>query len=78
MLTGMDQRRKDPSILLEAGAADRLNQFYARFDNKDYSVQQQQITDQLNYLDNTSLVLQEDLVRHSLNRIKGRESSKSR
>lgn len=70
MLTGMNQRRKDPSILLETGAADRLNQFYARFDNKDYSVQQQQIREQLNYVDNTSLVLQENLVRQSLNRIK--------
>ena len=37
VLTGMEQRQKDPAILQEPGSADRLNRFYARFDCKDFN-----------------------------------------
>ena len=37
MLTGQDQTKKESPLLTEEGSTDRLNSFYARFDNTDFS-----------------------------------------
>ena len=37
MLTGQDQTKKESPVLNEEGPADRLNSFYDRFDNTDFS-----------------------------------------
>ena len=71
VLIGMDQRRKDPRILHESGSAERLNKFYATFDDKDYcnSMEQNRVRDELRVsVDNYLFLLQEDVVRHSLNK----------
>ena len=47
MLTGQDQAKKESSLLTEEGSADRLNSFYARFDNKDFSHEHNTLRDKL-------------------------------
>ena len=37
LLTGQDQTKKESLLLTEEGSTDRLNSFYARFDNTDFS-----------------------------------------
>ena len=47
MITGRDKAKKEPEILRTPGAADRLNKFYARFDDKDFSAEQTTIRNDL-------------------------------
>ena len=37
IITGRDKAKKDSELLRKPGSADRLNSFYARFDDKDFS-----------------------------------------
>ena len=37
LLTGQKEEKKASSLTSTPGSADRLNLFYSRFDNKDYS-----------------------------------------
>jgi hypothetical protein len=49
VLLGTDKKRKDPAILCDPGSADRLNKFYARFDNIDFSHEHHNIREQLRH-----------------------------
>ena len=47
MLTGQDQTKKESPLLTEEGSADRLNNFYARFDNSDFSLEHNALRNKL-------------------------------
>ena len=47
MLTNQDQTKKESSLLTEEGSADRLNCFCARFDNKNFSLEHNALSDKL-------------------------------
>ena len=47
VLTGTEKNNKEPAILSEHGAADRLNKFYACFDTVDFSKEQDEIKNHL-------------------------------
>ena len=49
VLTGVENKRKEPVFLSQPGSADRLNRFYARFDKKDFSSEQQNLRRSLQY-----------------------------
>ena len=46
ILTGMEEKKRDPAIITTPGSAERLNIFYSRFDDKDFSKEQKKITEQ--------------------------------
>ena len=67
----MGQKRRDPAILTEPGAVERLNRFYARFDNTDFRNEQNYIKEQLvGTVDEEAFVLPEEHVRKVLKGIK--------
>lgn len=47
MLTGQDKVKKESPLLQDDGSADRLNNFYARFDDKDFSDKHQLLRNSL-------------------------------
>ena len=67
-LLGMDKKRKDPAIISTTGSADRLNHFYARFDNKDFSKEHQEIRERLSSAVQ-KVTISEDLVIKSIRKI---------
>jgi len=74
-LTGMVKTTKDPSILGEKGSADRLNKFYARFDNTDFEVEQSTTRSQLvQMVDNSEFTLSYDCVYKILSSIQIKSS----
>ena len=76
VLTGMEKKHTDPAILKDSGAPDRLNQFYARFDDKDFSQQQRDILHRLQAsVDNSGFSLDSDLVRKELCKIKVKKAA---
>ena len=57
VLTGQNKARKACSLTSTAGAADRLNQFYSRFDNKDFSnIDEAQRAELENIIDNEEML----------------------
>ena len=46
-LTDMTKAKKEPALLKEPGSAERINKFYARFDNIDFSAEHHRIRQEL-------------------------------
>ena len=69
-LTGMGKRSKEPALLQTPGMADKLNQFYVRFEDKDFTHEHQQLKEQLQSAVPGSQDLSESLVRFHLAKIK--------
>ena len=75
-LTGMNKRKKDPSILNEPGSAQCLNKFYARFDCVDCSVELDAIRSNLvTVVNNQNFTLPDNIVRKALCKIKSKKAS---
>ena len=66
-LTGMLKSKKVPALLNSHGVADELNKFYARFDDKDFSKEHQDLNEKLQC---RSEKLPEELVKLQLSRVK--------
>ena len=49
VLTGVENKRKEPVFLSQPGSAERLNHFYVRFDKKDFSSEKQNLRRSLQY-----------------------------
>ena len=47
VLTGQDKAKKESPLLQEEGSADRLNSFYARFDDKDFTAEHTKLRESL-------------------------------
>ena len=78
-LTGMTKTTKDPSILSEKGSADRLNEFYARFDNINFEAEQATTRSQLEQdVDNTDFSLSYDIVYKILSNLQLKSSGPDR
>ena len=76
-LTGQDNSKKESPLLQSEGAADRLNSFYARFDNKDFSNEHQTLRESLEAKIKSlpRLVIEEDEIVKAINQIKTRKAS---
>ena len=70
-LTGMEKKHKEPAILGVKGSADRLNSFYARFNDKDFKQEHHSIKTELAQISASQTIeLPENCVRKVLNNIK--------
>jgi hypothetical protein len=76
ILTGMDKQRKIPAIITTPGSANRLNEFYSRFDVEDMSEVNNNIRVRLSETAiDESFELDIDLVKKSLRKVKVRKAS---
>lgn len=76
IITGMADTKKENSYLSSSGIADRLNNFYSRFDDKDFTVIHQQMKEQLTHsLQNFTFRLDKQLVKKVLNKVSIRKAS---
>ena len=76
VLTGVENERKEPVFLSQPGSADRLNHFYARFDKKDFSSEQQNLRRSLQNSSGPGLsVLSQELVKRNINGIKTQKAA---
>jgi hypothetical protein len=70
-VTSIDQRKTEPAVLSTPGSADRLNKFYARFDDKDFAVIHQATRQELvQRVDFSPITLDEVIVRKTLSSVK--------
>lgn len=70
ILTGMEEKKRDPAIITTPGSAERLNIFYSRFDDKDFSKEQKKLQNNLALNNNNDFTLDISLVNSSLSKIK--------
>jgi hypothetical protein len=76
ILTGMEKVRRESALISAPGADDRLNDFYCRFDDKDFRETHHDIKTTLSRnMDNSSFSLNVDVVKESLRKVKVRKAS---
>lgn len=77
MLTGRNKSQKECALLNPPGSADRLNSFYARFDDKDFSHEHNSIKRDLAKLaaEEDPITVSEEEVIHAFNRLNVKKAS---